>query len=169
MSEIELGHRDPHPSTLRKLAGALGVEVADFFKEPALPKAQPPPDSSGAAGSRAKGLEIALAFELGRMTEEWTRASETGDFGRDFCVRALADEEAGTARVEALLERPPAPEERETWAAFADALDRWSRAFWRLKKTAEDARVWPAESDQTKELQRRERTNRDKLAARTAS
>ncbi len=39
VSEIELGHRDPHPSTLRKLASALGVEVADFFKEASSPKA----------------------------------------------------------------------------------------------------------------------------------
>lgn len=31
ITEIETGHREPRPSTLRKLAGALGVEVADFF------------------------------------------------------------------------------------------------------------------------------------------
>lgn len=42
VSEIELGHRDPHPSTLRKLASVLGVEVADLFKEVDNPLANAP-------------------------------------------------------------------------------------------------------------------------------
>src|SRR5215218_5288998 len=33
VSEIELAHREPHPATLRKLAAALGVRVADFYGE----------------------------------------------------------------------------------------------------------------------------------------
>lgn len=36
ISAIETGKHEPHPRTLRKLANALGVEVADFFREPAL-------------------------------------------------------------------------------------------------------------------------------------
>ncbi len=39
ISSIETGTHEPRPSTLRKLAEALGVEVADFFREPAFPKA----------------------------------------------------------------------------------------------------------------------------------
>lgn len=40
VSEIEQGHRDPHPTTLRKIAEALGVPVAEFFaEEHADPKA----------------------------------------------------------------------------------------------------------------------------------
>lgn len=31
ITEIETGRREPRPSTLRKLADALDVEVADFF------------------------------------------------------------------------------------------------------------------------------------------
>src|SRR5918995_3640083 len=42
ISKIENGHRKPRPSTLRKLARALGVEVEDFFREPALPLAEAP-------------------------------------------------------------------------------------------------------------------------------
>jgi transcriptional regulator with XRE-family HTH domain len=38
VSEIELGHREPHPATLRKLAAALGVRVADFYGEAEVPK-----------------------------------------------------------------------------------------------------------------------------------
>src|SRR5215212_9631188 len=42
ISKIENGHRKPRPSTLRKLARALGAEVEDFFREPALGKADAP-------------------------------------------------------------------------------------------------------------------------------
>ena len=59
ISEIELGHRDPHPTTLRKLAEALGVSVAEFFaEEPADPKALAPsqPEES-ATGSEVEGGE----------------------------------------------------------------------------------------------------------------
>ena len=38
ISGIESGSRKPHPSTLRKLAAALGVQVAEFFSEPVLSK-----------------------------------------------------------------------------------------------------------------------------------
>ena len=44
VSRIESGRRNPHPSTLRKLAEALGVEVRDFFEEvETTPKAAAPP------------------------------------------------------------------------------------------------------------------------------
>jgi transcriptional regulator with XRE-family HTH domain len=36
ISAIETGKHEPHPRTLRKLAEVLDVEVADFFREPAL-------------------------------------------------------------------------------------------------------------------------------------
>jgi transcriptional regulator with XRE-family HTH domain len=38
ISDIERDKRDPHPSTLRKLAAALNVPVGSFFAEEALPK-----------------------------------------------------------------------------------------------------------------------------------
>lgn len=50
ISDIETGRRDPRPSTLRKLAKALGVEVGDFYPETSGPKAAAPP-------SLAKWLE----------------------------------------------------------------------------------------------------------------
>ena len=42
ISGIETDQHEPRPSTLRKLAKGLGVEVRDFFAEPALPKAEAP-------------------------------------------------------------------------------------------------------------------------------
>jgi transcriptional regulator with XRE-family HTH domain len=44
ISALESGRRKPHPSTLRKLAEALGVEVRDFFEDAEeTPKAAAPP------------------------------------------------------------------------------------------------------------------------------
>ncbi len=43
ISEVELGRRKPHGRTLRKLAGVLGVQVADFYAETDTPKAEAPP------------------------------------------------------------------------------------------------------------------------------
>jgi transcriptional regulator with XRE-family HTH domain len=45
ISGIEAGRHEPRPSTLRKLADALGVEVEDLFREPAAPKAPSVPQS----------------------------------------------------------------------------------------------------------------------------
>ena len=36
INQVELGHRKPRPSTLRKLARGLGIDVRDFFEEPTL-------------------------------------------------------------------------------------------------------------------------------------
>lgn len=44
VSAIESGKRQPHPSTLRKLAATLNVEVQDFFEEPTNPKVDEYPD-----------------------------------------------------------------------------------------------------------------------------
>ena len=58
INQVELGHRKPRPSTLRKLAKALDVEVADFFREPAVPldEALAPPGPS----------------ERSALTDEWS-------------------------------------------------------------------------------------------------
>ncbi len=37
ITEVETGRREPRPSTLRKLAEALDVEVADFFPKVSAP------------------------------------------------------------------------------------------------------------------------------------
>src|SRR5215217_7877397 len=42
ISSIETGQHEPRPSTLRKLAKGLGLEVRDFYKEPAVPLAETP-------------------------------------------------------------------------------------------------------------------------------
>ena len=42
ISGIESGRHEPRPSTLRKLADTLGVEVADLFEKRESPKALAP-------------------------------------------------------------------------------------------------------------------------------
>jgi transcriptional regulator with XRE-family HTH domain len=52
ISGIERGQHEPRPSTLRKLAEALDVEVADFFREPVLPRKTKAPRGAGRAGTK---------------------------------------------------------------------------------------------------------------------
>jgi transcriptional regulator with XRE-family HTH domain len=54
VSSIETGQHQARPSTLRKLAGALGLEVADFFREPALPKGSAPETGQDSPGGRVE-------------------------------------------------------------------------------------------------------------------
>ncbi len=42
INQVELGHRKPRPSTLRKLAKALDVDVRELFEEPAVPLVEAP-------------------------------------------------------------------------------------------------------------------------------
>ena len=55
ISGIESGRHEPRPSTLRKLADALGVEVADFFREPAIPLDEAPREAG-----RLSAIDVAL-------------------------------------------------------------------------------------------------------------
>jgi transcriptional regulator with XRE-family HTH domain len=64
ISSIETGLHEPRPSTLRKLAEGLGIEVRDFYAEPALPKAEAP---------RGAGLSLLeKALNAARQDEEKT-------------------------------------------------------------------------------------------------
>ena len=55
ISGIESGRHEPRPSTLRKLADALDVEVADFFREPAAPLVEVPKEVG-----RLSAIDVAL-------------------------------------------------------------------------------------------------------------
>jgi transcriptional regulator with XRE-family HTH domain len=54
ISGIERGLHEPRPSTLRKLAEALDVEVADFFMEPAVPLGEAPREAGPPRVSRER-------------------------------------------------------------------------------------------------------------------
>jgi transcriptional regulator with XRE-family HTH domain len=51
ISSIETGQHVPRPSTLRKLAEGLGLEVRDFYREPAVPLVEAPREA-GRAGTK---------------------------------------------------------------------------------------------------------------------
>lgn len=68
ISGIERGQHEPRPSTLRKLADALDVEVADFFREPALPKAEAPRGAGQLA--QEKGAELRELLDSLRKTAQ---------------------------------------------------------------------------------------------------
>ena len=68
INQIELGHRKPRPSTLRKLARALGVDVEEFYAEPAVPLPEAPKAGRLSAIDVAKdGARRQIALEKQAM------------------------------------------------------------------------------------------------------
>jgi transcriptional regulator with XRE-family HTH domain len=68
ISALERGHHEPRPSTLRKLARAFGVEVAELFRDPDLTPRRTEPLELEAlyvadAAARHRALEAATARE----------------------------------------------------------------------------------------------------------
>ena len=105
ISAIETGKHEPHPRTLRKLAQALDVEVADFFKEP-VPLAEAPISSGPPRVSKERLQEH---FEdvrqdevdyLNWMIADFWRLAQPGEKPR---ARFVPDE-IDTDRVWSMLE-----------------------------------------------------------------
>ena len=74
VSEIELGHREPHPATLRKLATALGIRVADFYGEAQIPKVSAPPSPTQPplnGFEEERRAQEDLGRDLGRLEGLW--------------------------------------------------------------------------------------------------
>ena len=65
ISGIESGRHEPRPSTLRKLAEALDVEVADFFREPGRtsPKGSAPLSFKAWLEERCGSAYLAMSME----------------------------------------------------------------------------------------------------------
>jgi transcriptional regulator with XRE-family HTH domain len=97
--EIEVGRRKPNPSTLRKLAAVLGVEVVDLLEEEERPKATAP--KSPKEWLRAHGVKLLSLTEEGlsdqfaalypgesekfadRLDEEWQKVEMAHDLAED--------------------------------------------------------------------------------------
>jgi transcriptional regulator with XRE-family HTH domain len=81
ISGIETGQHEPRPSTLRKLAEGLGIEVRDLFMEPALPKAEAPdPGLSKEAEERHEAIYQPWLDFVSRYADRWEERIETGEF-----------------------------------------------------------------------------------------
>jgi transcriptional regulator with XRE-family HTH domain len=73
INQIELGHRKPRPSTLRKLAKALEVDVEEFYREPALAgKAEAPREAGLSLGDwlKRRGHRGFLAEDTSILLEQ---------------------------------------------------------------------------------------------------
>jgi len=80
ISGIESGRHEPRPSTLRKLADALDVEVADFFREPAVPLAEAP-EGHAVVGVGATPEEAAENLEQqlyapAKIAQDWHQLAQ---------------------------------------------------------------------------------------------
>jgi DNA-binding XRE family transcriptional regulator len=78
INQIELGHRKPRPSTLRKLARALEVDVEEFYTETALA-------GKGEAPSSGRLPEWATTSDLNAVNQNVTEVSS--EELRDVAIR----------------------------------------------------------------------------------
>jgi len=104
ISDLEAGKREhPRPSTLRKLARGLGVEVADFFpEEPALPKAAAPspdnpvgrraPVNISAASGDASGSRAGILAGLDEHFDAIVAPLRAADLGEDEAAELVSQE-----------------------------------------------------------------------------
>jgi len=69
INQIELGHRKPRPSTLRKLARALEVDVEELMPPKAAAPPLPPPESADEEWREAAREEVILNVEDARDIE----------------------------------------------------------------------------------------------------
>ncbi len=87
ISNYETGHRQAWPATARRLADALGVEIADLLQEPARPKEVAPSSPDEWARERNARLH-------GMSGEEWDahvhRLEAVGEVEEEF--RAFLEE-----------------------------------------------------------------------------
>jgi transcriptional regulator with XRE-family HTH domain len=106
ISSIETGQHEPRPSTLRKLAEGLGIEVRDFFAEPSVPLAEAPrgagrPSVIDIALDAAR-RQVALEAEpqegdmldqryaneaMIRLHEEYSLSGDDAEAVRDFALK----------------------------------------------------------------------------------
>jgi transcriptional regulator with XRE-family HTH domain len=75
ISGIETEQHEPRPSTLRRLAEGLGLEVRDFFREPALPKVEAPREAVHSAAQRLEDLQTYEAH-ISKIAEKYHTEAE---------------------------------------------------------------------------------------------
>jgi transcriptional regulator with XRE-family HTH domain len=142
INQIELGHRKARPSTLRKLAKALNVEVSDFFREPAVPLAKAP-EEAGQKDEETPGTLI-HALVLERIADLWDAQLSRGFYDESTLRKmhvasfALAMNHEGTISEEDresltpnLLEQLEAAEERlvAVDSRIWEVLEKTSRGY----------------------------------------
>jgi transcriptional regulator with XRE-family HTH domain len=133
ISGIESGRHEPRPSTLRKLADALDVEVADFFRELAVLLAEVPTEAEPAVvavGATPEEANEKLEQQLyapariaqgwHRVAQRWEERLESGDFD----ARLLEDFIDTLEDVALSLQASVAAERRELRAQYGEDVAR---------------------------------------------
>jgi transcriptional regulator with XRE-family HTH domain len=142
ISKIENGHRKPRPSTLRKLARALGVEVEDFFREPAVPLAKAPREAgrTSADVEEAEGFIEGVAAAADSAADRIEKRSEQTSATDGDALTALLEDawltHRGARQLLAEFEEEAAQKQRET-PAERRARSKLERAVMRLNDLAE--------------------------------
>jgi transcriptional regulator with XRE-family HTH domain len=79
INQIELGHRRPRPSTLRKLARALEVDVEEFYTEPILAGKAKAPSEAGQSSSEWTDTLEGFAAAVGSVVDRTQRKLDQTD------------------------------------------------------------------------------------------
>jgi transcriptional regulator with XRE-family HTH domain len=119
ITEIETGHREPRPSTLRKLASALDAEVADFFPKAQAPSRNPRDGALLGMSFNMRTVEILGGTIEGMSDQQRLRERIYGPW-RDFVNTLLDRWEAKIAK--GIFDRSSADEFSDTLAELAPRL-----------------------------------------------
>ena len=132
INQVELGHRKPRPSTLRKLAKALDVEVREFFEEPAVAgKGEAPPETGPTLLNKA--IDAALQdIDQDREAINREKASEGVVEGAGAVTSAYAED-----KVRAEFRKAGVPDEHFENYIWPLAV----RAAWAVLLEQENARL----------------------------
>jgi transcriptional regulator with XRE-family HTH domain len=136
ISGIESGRHEPRPSTLRKLAEALEVEVVDFFREPAPPLDEAPQlGRLGDAPASAPGPSLSELLSRAGTPTWWLALPE-----EQWQAQVSAHDKSGAGK--RLLQI--ALEQMEEWVAVLPYLFRGEDALGNPALTPEMVEAWQA-------------------------
>jgi transcriptional regulator with XRE-family HTH domain len=119
INQIELGHRKARPSTLRKLARALQVDVEEFYGEPVLAGKAEAPREAGQLEQK-RGAELRELLDSLRKTAQ--PIMEQDDQTIAAHRQTLARMKAGMGVADAYFVEDESPEQAQLEAETLDFL-----------------------------------------------
>ncbi len=124
ISSLESGRHEPRPSTLRKIAGALGVEIEELFEEVANP----------GKGPRPLSAEWALTVPREKFQRE-VEAADTAQLHK--LLSGLAGDEYTRTREDLKSGRESREQRHRRVEALSRASDVWSELRGRGEESPE--------------------------------
>jgi transcriptional regulator with XRE-family HTH domain len=157
ISNYETSQREAWPATAKRLADALGVEIADLrapTREPALPKAEAP--EAGQDSAEQAGFVEAVASGVDSLTDRMQTRFEKINHSDVPALEALMLESWLASRgAKQILEetKQEATQQRRETSAERQARAKLERAVMRLSDLAEDILSKLLEDTAGKELE----------------